>query len=349
MLRRGSWIGATLVVLAFGLAATAAASLVPSGSTPTVTVPSGTTPSVTTPVATVPAVTTPSVTVPSVSTTPSSVPSVTVPSVTTPAVSTPVAKVPSVSTPTTSTPSVSSPIASSPTASASSGSASSARSATPSSSAPSGGSGTAPRPGASAAAASTRARRAVGRAARHAGAVPASVRRDRQLRHAVLGFRGCLSRLPRVERKVLVLRAGVGISHPRSRRLVARLTGLSPRRVARLERRGLRRLNALGASSACAASTQATTAPVAVPVTDGSSPDAGSRARIAVEAERVSSGAESSSPAPRSDDEAKLPLGLPALVNPRGAGAAFDLALVIAPLLLIGFLYLIARTVRRTT
>jgi hypothetical protein len=179
--------------------------------------------------------------------------------------------------------------------------------------------------------------------------VPASVRRDRHLRHAVLGFRGCLSRLPRVEREVLVLRAGVGIAHPRSRRLVAQLTGLSQRRVARLERRGLHRLNALGASGACAASTQATTAPVAVPVTAGSSPAAGSGARIAVKAERVSGGGHSRSPVPRSAGEAKLPLGLPALVSPRGAGAAFDLALVIVPLLLVAFLYLIARTVRRTT
>jgi DNA-binding CsgD family transcriptional regulator len=76
--------------------------------------------------------------------------------------------------------------------------------------------------------------------------------RDAALRRAVLRLRGCLGRMPRAERRVLLLRAGDGTTRTRSRSEVARMTGLSPARVTKLERRGLRRLRALGRQGACA-------------------------------------------------------------------------------------------------
>jgi hypothetical protein len=93
--------------------------------------------------------------------------------------------------------------------------------------------------------------RATGRSrvATAAAAGPAAhrraVRRERRLRQVVGRLRGCLDGLPVLERRVLILRAGVGPGDPRSRARVARATDLSTRRVARLERRGLRRLRGL--------------------------------------------------------------------------------------------------------
>ena len=76
-------------------------------------------------------------------------------------------------------------------------------------------------------------------------------RRDRALRRAVLRFQGCLSRVPRAERRVLTLRAGVGAARTHSRTEVARITHLRRTRVITLERRGLRHLHALGRTGAC--------------------------------------------------------------------------------------------------
>ena len=58
-------------------------------------------------------------------------------------------------------------------------------------------------------------------------------------------LRACLDGLPTLERRVLVLRAGLGPRQPRARARVARALDLSARRVRRLERRGLRRLRGL--------------------------------------------------------------------------------------------------------
>jgi hypothetical protein len=55
----------------------------------------------------------------------------------------------------------------------------------------------------------------------------------------------CLDGLPALERRVLVLRSGLGSRRPRSRAGVGRALDLSARRVGRLERRGLRRLRGL--------------------------------------------------------------------------------------------------------
>jgi hypothetical protein len=51
---------------------------------------------------------------------------------------------------------------------------------------------------------------------------------------------------------VLTLRAGIGAAPPRSRGSVARRLDISVRRVARLERTGLRRLRALSGNGSCA-------------------------------------------------------------------------------------------------
>jgi hypothetical protein len=69
----------------------------------------------------------------------------------------------------------------------------------------------------------------------------------------VLRLGGCLDALPARVRRVLVLRAGVGPARPHSRAGVARALGLSVRRVARLERRGLRTLRRLDRTTGCAA------------------------------------------------------------------------------------------------
>jgi hypothetical protein len=68
--------------------------------------------------------------------------------------------------------------------------------------------------------------------------------RERRLRRAVRRLRGCLPELPRLEARVLRLRAGIGRGGPRSVRRVARIIGRTERRVVRIERRGLRRLRA---------------------------------------------------------------------------------------------------------
>jgi Sigma-70, region 4 len=91
---------------------------------------------------------------------------------------------------------------------------------------------------------------------------PRVVRRERRLRNAVRRFRGCLDGLTQLERKVLVLRAGLGVERPHTRSRVARLLDLQTRRVGRVERSGLRRLRVLGRSGAC----------VAAPTTGGSAP-----------------------------------------------------------------------------
>jgi hypothetical protein len=67
-------------------------------------------------------------------------------------------------------------------------------------------------------------------------------RREQRLRETVTRRQACLGDLTRPERRVLVLRAGVGAGPPLSRTRVARRLDFSRARVARLERAGLRRL-----------------------------------------------------------------------------------------------------------
>jgi hypothetical protein len=79
----------------------------------------------------------------------------------------------------------------------------------------------------------------------------AEVRRDRRLRAKVVRFQGCVGALPRPERRVLTLRAGLGRARPHTRLGVARILRVSTRRVRRLERRGVRRLRGLARAGSC--------------------------------------------------------------------------------------------------
>jgi hypothetical protein len=92
--------------------------------------------------------------------------------------------------------------------------------------------------GSSAAAAGTRARARSGAGGTRRAV--ARVRRERRLRTTVRRLQDCLGGLSRLQRRVLVLRAGIGAGPARSRARVARRLDVSVRRVARTERRGLR-------------------------------------------------------------------------------------------------------------
>jgi hypothetical protein len=106
------------------------------------------------------------------------------------------------------------------------------------------------------------------RGVRSAPAAPRLVRRERRLRRTVTRLRACLDGLPSLERRVLVLRSGLGPRRPaRSRARVARAMDLSARRVGRLERRGLRRLRGL-ARGGCSGAERVAPAPaVGAPTT----------------------------------------------------------------------------------
>ena len=79
------------------------------------------------------------------------------------------------------------------------------------------------------------------------------VRRERRLRRTVHGLQGCLGALSGLERRVLMLRAGVGAGPPRTRSRVARRLDMSTRRVTRLEHRGVRNLRGLAGAGRCGA------------------------------------------------------------------------------------------------
>ncbi len=76
--------------------------------------------------------------------------------------------------------------------------------------------------------------------------------RERRFRRDVRRLSGCISALPGLERRVLVLRAGLQGQRAHSRRFTARRLGISLRRTAAAERGGLRRLRRAGRSSGCA-------------------------------------------------------------------------------------------------
>jgi hypothetical protein len=85
-----------------------------------------------------------------------------------------------------------------------------------------------------------------------AGQDPAARRRDnRRLQRAVRNLQGCLANVTGLDRRVLVLRAGVGGRPAASRESVARRLGVSQRRVVRAERSGLRSLRGAARSGGC--------------------------------------------------------------------------------------------------
>jgi Sigma-70, region 4 len=165
-------------------------------------------------------------------------------------------------------------------------------------------------------------------------------------------LQGCLGRVPRAERRVLKLRAGLGIARTRSRADVARITGIPRARVARLERRGLRHLRALGRQGACAVAptagaTTVAALPVGAPQSGGPQSGAG---HGQVLAERHSG--TSRPPKPESEGSTKqsleLPLGRPGSAS-TGGSSSFDFTLVLIPLALALLAFLLVREVRRTT
>jgi hypothetical protein len=79
------------------------------------------------------------------------------------------------------------------------------------------------------------------------------LRRERRLRRAVARLRGCFYALSHLQRRVLMLRGGIGDRPPMSRGAVARQLEISRVRVRRAERRGLRRLRAAAHADRCSA------------------------------------------------------------------------------------------------
>jgi hypothetical protein len=161
-------------------------------------------------------------------------------------------------------------------------------------------------------------------------------------------LRGCLARVPRAERRVLVLRAGIGIARTRSRAEVARITGLRRARVARLERRGLRHLRTLGRAGACAISSGDAETAFAGNPAGGSTQSSGPTGHGGVLADRGSD--TNRTPVQReaesaSKPAAKLPIARPEISRTDD----FDLAVVFIPLAVVAFVLVMILEARRTT
>jgi hypothetical protein len=176
----------------------------------------------------------------------------------------------------------------------------------------------------------------------------ASVRRhrvERRLRKTVDRLQGCLGGLGRLERRVLVLRAGVGAGPPRTRSRVARRLDLSTRRVTRLEHRGVHRLRSLAGAGRCGAAALSGAARVAdgapiATVVPGLKAllEAGPPAdRTEVKAKRQSSGGQG-------PGEAATDIKEQWLAAPAGVSILLTLLLIASCL---GFLAVTARAVRR--
>jgi hypothetical protein len=376
-MRQRWWLVAVVFVTCMGMTVLPAGAQlpVPAPSVPTPTVPTPSVPTPTVPVPTVPTPTVPTpppvpvpapapsppVRVPSVT-----VPSVTVPSVSTPSVSTPAGTVQSTSTPSVSTPSVSTPKVAAPGSAMTRSGAGSTGSGSTGSGSPSSGSGgsaggsgggatgtagstsgSATSPGGGATGADGQSTRGGSSDAKPKTRAARIQQRERNLRSTVLRFRGCLSRVPRSERRVLSLRAGVGRLRAHTRSEVARITHLRRARVIELERRGLRRLRALNRAGACQEGGAATTAMTVAPGTGTGTPapPAGTSGdRSAVLAEHHS-GASQDSGTQGKPERAELSISRPSTSGP--GGSSFDLALVLGPLAFLAFLLVITREVRR--
>ena len=250
------WASAA-ALLASGAVAGGAAALAVSVTTPGVGTVEARLPAVEVPTVTVPSVTVPSITVPSVPPPPAPVPPL------------PSTQTPSVQTPSVQTPSVQAPAA--PTApsvggvrQAAAGGAGATTAAGPETADAGGGTAAAgngsDEPGSAASddtiagqrsADAPRARRdriaAGGSPSHSAGGVAAQHR----LEVAVEDARQCLDNLGPGERRVLGLRAGIGPRSPLTRAQVANRLDLGVAQTGRIERRGLRHLDALAGAGAC--------------------------------------------------------------------------------------------------
>ena len=175
-------------------------------------------------------------------------------------------------------------------------------------------------------------------------------RRERALRRDVERLQGCLASVPRSERRVLALRAGVGRARPHSRTEVARITHLKRKRVVTLERRGLRRLRALARAGVCGGAGGSSTAAAMPPGTGTALPPGGgpSGDRGAVRAEHHSSAPSKDGAGGEAEGERKRPTAELSISRPLPPGGdSFDLALVLAPLAVLAFLLVITREIRR--
>jgi hypothetical protein len=154
--------------------------------------------------------------------------------------------------------------------------------------------------------------------------------------------------VPRSERRVLSLRAGVGRLRPHTRSEVARITHLRRARVIVLEHHGLSRLRALNRAGACQEAGAPTTTMTAAPGTGTPLPPAGgSGQRSAALAEHQSSAASRDSGSQGKPERAELSISRPSTSGP--SGGSFDLALVLGPLAFLAFLLVITREVRRSS
>ena len=291
---------------------------------------------------------TPTVTVP-----PVTVPQVTVPPVTVPPTPvTPEVTTPPVQTPTVTTPSVSTSSGAANGGGGESGSGDGQSSSGPGSGAGQSGSGQASGAGQS----GTGQPSGTGASGADAsgsssgddpGNTPAQLRdRDRDLRRTVLGHEACLGQMPRGERRVLTLRAGVGLAHPRSRAQVQRITGLPRTRVVAIERRGLKRLRVLAQAGGCAGASSAGPARVdATGVGAAGLPQTADRVafpKISVLGGRESSASRTPSPPPPASSP---DAGRPLLHAP---DSAVDLAPVLLFVLLGALVFGVVREARRS-
>jgi hypothetical protein len=145
---------------------------------------------------------------------------------------------------------------------------------------------------------------------------------------------------------VLTLRAGVGAARAHSRTEVARITHLRRARVITLERRGLRRLDALGRTGACQdAQTASAAAPTATTGATGAPPSGSAPgARGAVAAEHQVSDSKAAGAQGQNKPTAGLAIGRPSIAP---GTSRFDLSLVVAAFGLFALVFLITREVKR--
>jgi hypothetical protein len=163
------------------------------------------------------------------------------------------------------------------------------------------------------------------------------------LRQAVLRHEGCLAQLPRAERRVLRLRAGVGIDHVRSRADVMRITGLSRKRVVAIERSAMKRLSTLARAGRCGSAPGSSTTSVdgtsaAAPRRPSASAHLRQSPRIAVRHERNASREPAPRSQPSSGDSRPL-LGTP--------DDARDLAPIVLAVALAAVLFALVRQARK--
>ena len=143
---------------------------------------------------------------------------------------------------------------------------------------------------------------------------------------------------------MLTLRAGVGAARAHSRTEVARITHLRRARVITLERRGLRRLHALGRAGACQATQTASMA--APPVAAGAPPPGsapGTRGAVLAEhqvSDKTAAGAQG-----HRKPTAELSISRPPIAPGTGG---FDLTLIFAALGVLAFVFVVTREVKRT-